>query len=191
MLWLGLHAYKMQTFLRSRGDNTFGSVWLSVCLFGFVIPTLCTTSWAQDYLVHHRPALCTTNLRCVPWCTRRAYVDMSVRSIMIDNVHANQGSRCNSVLTYTLVVHNVALCRLGGAHNDFARLLSNFFMVYNAVLSVSVSALPFTITSPRSLSVSVISCCFDNLPQSIGNTFIWRAHLSGRKRYNYRSLCTS
>ena len=31
----------------------FGSVRLS----GFVRPTLCTTSWVHDYVVHHRPAL--------------------------------------------------------------------------------------------------------------------------------------
>ncbi len=33
------------------------------------------------------------------------------------------------------IVHNVALYRLGGAQYDFACLLSNFLMVYNAVLS--------------------------------------------------------
>ncbi len=51
--------------------------------------------------------------------------------------HANQGSQCSSVLTYTLVVHNAALYRLHGAQDNFACSLS-FFMVYNAVLSVSV-----------------------------------------------------
>ena len=59
---------------------------------------------------------------------------------MFDNEHANQGSQCSSVRTYTLVLHNVALYQLGGAQDDFACSLSNFFlMVYNAVLSVSVS----------------------------------------------------
>ncbi len=58
---------------------------------------------------------------------------------MFDNEHANQGSQCSSVQTYTLVVHKVALYQLGGAQNDFACSLSTFFMVYNAVLSVSVS----------------------------------------------------
>ena len=36
--------------------------------------TLCSSSWVQDYVVHHRPALCTTELHCAPWCTRGTYV---------------------------------------------------------------------------------------------------------------------
>ena len=47
--------------------------------------------------------------------------------IVVDNEHANQGSRCSSAPTYALVVHNVAFYRLGGAQDDFACLLSNFF----------------------------------------------------------------
>ncbi len=35
----------------------------SVHLSGFVRAMLCTTSWVQDYAVHHRPALYTTDLR--------------------------------------------------------------------------------------------------------------------------------
>ncbi len=58
---------------------------------------------------------------------------------MFDNEHANQGSQCSSIQTYTLVVYNIALHRLGGAQEDFACSLSNYFlMVYNAVFSVSV-----------------------------------------------------
>ena len=41
-----------------------------ICLSGFVRATLCTTSRVQDYVVLHRPALCTTKLRCTLWCTR-------------------------------------------------------------------------------------------------------------------------
>ena len=41
------------------------SVWcVSVC--GFVGPTLCTTAKVQSYIVHHRPALCTIDLRITP-----------------------------------------------------------------------------------------------------------------------------
>ncbi len=58
---------------------------------------------------------------------------------MFDNKLANQGSQCSSVLTHTLVVHNIDLYRLGGTQDGFACSLSNFFMMYNAVLSVSVS----------------------------------------------------
>ena len=57
---------------------------------------------------------------------------------MVDNEHANQGSQYSSVAMYTLVVHNVAFYQLGAA-DDFACLLSTFFIVYNAVLSVYVS----------------------------------------------------
>ena len=58
---------------------------------------------------------------------------------MFDNEHANQGSQCSSVPTYTLVVHNVDLYQLGGAQDDFACSLSIFFLLeYNAALSVSV-----------------------------------------------------
>ncbi len=44
-----------------------------VCLCGFLRATLCTTSWVQEYVVHHRPALCTPKLCCAPWCTRGTY----------------------------------------------------------------------------------------------------------------------
>ena len=84
--------------------------------------TLCTTSWVQDYIVHHQSALCITDL-----------------------YHGAQGgpmsvrTQCSSLPTYTLVVHNVALYRLGGAQHDFCMFVINLFlMVYNAVLSVSV-----------------------------------------------------
>ncbi len=56
---------------------------------------------------------------------------------VVRNLHTNQGSQCSSVPTYTLVVHSVALYRLGGAQNDFA-YYQIFLIVYNAVLSVSV-----------------------------------------------------
>ena len=39
------------------------------------------------------------------------------------------------VLTYTLVVHNIALCQLGGAQDDWPCSLTIFFLM---VLSVSV-----------------------------------------------------
>ncbi len=56
---------------------------------------------------------------------------------VVDNEH--QGSQCSSVPPYTLVVHNVALYRLGGAHDDFACSLSNLFgRVQCNVVSLSV-----------------------------------------------------
>ena len=45
-------------------------IFLSVCLSGFVRPSLFSTSWVQDYVVHHRPTVSTTGLCCAPWCTR-------------------------------------------------------------------------------------------------------------------------
>ncbi len=39
---------------------------------------LCTTSMVQDCIVHYRPVLCTTDLRCAPWYTRGTYGAMWV-----------------------------------------------------------------------------------------------------------------
>ena len=53
---------------------------------------------------------------------------MICQSICVfDNQHAIQGSQCSSVPTYTLVVHNVALYRLGGAQDCFSCSLATFF----------------------------------------------------------------
>ena len=52
----------------ARCTGLSGSVGINVS----VEPTLCTTSTVQsyNYVVHHWHALCTTDLRCEPWCTR-------------------------------------------------------------------------------------------------------------------------
>ncbi len=47
---------------------------MCVCVSGFVRTMLFTTSVVQDYIVHHRPALCTTVLCCARWCTEGTYV---------------------------------------------------------------------------------------------------------------------
>ncbi len=77
---------------------------LSVRLSGYVGPTLCTTSLVQSYVVHHWPALCTTELCCASWRTREGYFFV--------------GS-CSSLLVYTLVACNVALYWLGGTQDIF------------------------------------------------------------------------
>ncbi len=65
---------------------------------------------------------------------------------MFDNEHANQGTQCSSVQTYTLVVHNIALYRLGGAQDDFACLLSIFFYaVQCSVVSLCVCVTKYSI----------------------------------------------
>ena len=53
--------------------SAVGHVSVFVILSGFVRPTKCTTSTVQIYVVCHRPALCTTNLCCAPWCIRGTY----------------------------------------------------------------------------------------------------------------------
>ncbi len=73
-------------------------------------------------------------------------------TFVFDNENANQGSQCSSVPTYTMVVHNVALHRLGGAQDDFACL---FFMVYNAVLSVLVLSVCALLLAPLPIDVFV------------------------------------
>ena len=63
-----------------------------------------------------------------------------IHIFVVDSEHANQGSQCSSVPTYTLVVHNVALYGLGGAQDYFAcSLRTTREMVYNMMLSVSVA----------------------------------------------------
>ena len=46
---------------------------LSVRPSGFVEATLCTTSMAKSFIVHHLPGLCTTDLLCAPGCTQETY----------------------------------------------------------------------------------------------------------------------
>ena len=71
-----------------------------VCLCGFLRATLCTTSWVQEYVVHHRPALCTPKLCCAPWCSRGTYVCQKWGSpptflifFMVHKEHGKNGSR--------------------------------------------------------------------------------------------------
>ncbi len=103
------------------------------CLVGSTEPTLCTTTLVHSYLVDCGAALCTTKTFIHMHVMHKGIV-YSIFTFV--NEHANQDSQCSSVPTYTLVVHNVALYRLGGAQDDFACPLSTFLMVYNAVLNV-------------------------------------------------------
>ncbi len=52
---------------RMHESNSNGSVcvyiWVCESYFG-------TTSWVKDYVVHHRAALCTTELCCALFCLR-------------------------------------------------------------------------------------------------------------------------
>ena len=57
----------------SRRGYRISLVCVSVCVCVLVEATLCTNSTAQSYFVYHRPALCTTELRCAPWCPRGTY----------------------------------------------------------------------------------------------------------------------
>ena len=49
--------------------------------------------------------------------------DPEYSHLVLRNVYTNQGAQCSSVPTYTLVVHNVALYWLGGAHDDFVMFI--------------------------------------------------------------------
>ena len=79
---------------------------------------LCTTSTVQDYVVHHCPALCTM-VHKRDLCLWELGV-ASRHFSFFDNEHANQGSQCSYVRTYTLVVHNAALYWLSRSQDDFA-----------------------------------------------------------------------
>ncbi len=67
-------------------------------------------------------------------------LDTEYSHLVAHNVHTNQGWQCSSVLTYTLVVHNVALYWLAGAHDDLSCLFSAttciMCMVHIVMLSV-------------------------------------------------------
>ena len=61
----------------------------------------------------------------------RSGVAPDISIFVFHNEHANQGWQCSSVMMYTLVMQNIALCLLGGAQDDFACSLSKLFlMVY-------------------------------------------------------------
>ena len=53
------------------------------------------------------------------WCTRW---------LVVHNIHTNQGSQYTSVSTYTLVVHNVALYWLVGAHDESCTLWTTTYI---------------------------------------------------------------
>ncbi len=59
--WLAANSSKSMKFLSPPVQlawwahmHHFVYVCLTLCLSGFVRPTLCTTVWVQDYIVHHR-----------------------------------------------------------------------------------------------------------------------------------------
>ena len=148
-------------------DVTKWRVWLkitfastSVKMHTWVVrATLCTTLW-------NRTTLCTTDLHCAPpscvvhhgkqgglmfvrsgghswhfsfFGGSQGTCKKKQRFLSVDTEHANQGSQWSSVLTYTLVVHSVALYRLGGTQDDFACLLwITREMVHNTMLWFSV-----------------------------------------------------
>ena len=113
---LGKVNYYLWLWWHTKDANTFGSICLSIHLGlwerrcappQWYRTILCTTPMAQDYIVHHWPALCT----------------------MVHN-----GDVCPQEVG---VVHNVALYWLGGPQDDFACLLSALTMVvHNMMLSV-------------------------------------------------------
>ncbi len=104
------------------------------CLTDFAHSQRVTKVWRNVFPVVHAISLCFWGVGVTPnifhfwWITWKKSVH---------DVHTNQGSQCSSVPTYTLVVHNVALYWLGGAHDDFSCSLSaTTQMVHNVMLSV-------------------------------------------------------
>ena len=100
-------------------------------------------------VVHHWPVLCTMEHKgdlcrvfgasgltanIHRWCTRARTYNMIF--FVVDNEHVNQGSQCSNVPMYTLLVHNVAFCWLGGAQGNFACSLSALTVVTSAQYDV-------------------------------------------------------
>ena len=113
------------------------------------------------YVVHHRPVLCTTNLCCAPWCARRP---VSIRCgghprhfSFFDGAKGKCKKRhflYKCIVFFWLTINmqiKVQFCtdiHFVSAQHSFVPIrwctrrvcmfVINFFMVYNAVLSVSV-----------------------------------------------------
>ncbi len=86
-------------------------------------------------VVQHQFKLCTTNLRCAPWCTSRTYVCLALYLTTNKQIKVHNKVVHNKVV----VVHNVASYRLGGAKDNSACSLSIFFDgVQCSVVSLSV-----------------------------------------------------
>ena len=117
----------------------------------------------QDYVVHHRPVLCTTNLRLHHGAQGEP---MSVRSggcpqhsiFVVDNKHANQGSQSSSVLTYTLVVHNVVLSQLGGAQGNFCCIFCCIFYAVFVPYSCSLLLRPLDLETSLYRFLVLVIC---------------------------------
>ncbi len=71
----------------------------------------------QDYVVHHRHALCTTDLHCAPWCTRgTCVVSLSVHLDLWDlrcaplhgyrTMLSTTDLRCAYICVYVSIQHN-------------------------------------------------------------------------------------
>ena len=150
-------------FGKSQWDFTINhGILLFNTAYVFVRLMLRTCSTVQDCVVQNRSALCIMVNKG----------DLCI--FVVDNAHANQGSKCSSVLMQTLVVHNIALYWLGGAQDDFACLLSALtVMMRDTMLSVywvwilpiwsSWSYVNYSITLHKNLTKSKIS---PNLPKA-------------------------
>ena len=63
------------------------SLRLCECVSGFARPTLGTTSWVHDYVVHHSTLLFTTDLHCAVMCiTRGTYVCQKCTRAWMHNI---------------------------------------------------------------------------------------------------------
>ncbi len=123
---------------------------MSVCVF--VRAMLCTTSTVQSYTVHHRPALCTTDLR------------LSVRICGTYVVHHFNGTDDDLsfwLSSTTKMVHNVMLSAwmstlyLLNRFNFFGRYLKNKFVPFcNAFASLFLT---WSIQFPK----HILSICLD------------------------------
>ncbi len=85
-------------------------------MFGSVRLSVHVRLWDLRYapLQWYRALLRTTNVSCAPWYTRGPTSTLFFTIFMFINEHANQGTKCSSVLKYTLLIaqHIFVIIRL-------------------------------------------------------------------------------
>ena len=92
----------------------------------------------------------------------------------VDNEHANQGSQCSFVPTYTLVVHNTALYQLGGAQYNVVNLSVHLF---------------FNTLKPKIVQHGNLKLGVGNLCDNGSDKFEGQGHEDKIKAFGWELLC--
>ncbi len=98
---------------------------------------LCTTLWVSDCVVHHRPALCTTNLRCAPYRHyMRPHVSQCVSSFYcawtssLVNFASNQGALAVSIMQRSIMLLILYIFEM---YSALCRVITLFWKCYESL----------------------------------------------------------